>query len=57
MSHCIGVTLKDGSTVMANVDDGVTKLEPEDIEALEQWVAYVKARHAKKKSTEPQELS
>ena len=51
MSHCIPEKLSDGTIVMANVDDEVTELEPEDIVALEQWVAYVKARHAKRKAT------
>jgi hypothetical protein len=49
VSHCIPVTLSDGSVVSANVDDGVTELEPEDIQALEEWVAFVKARRAKKR--------
>ena len=47
MSTCIPVTMKDGTVVMANVDDGVTELPDEDIEALEQWVAHVKARRKK----------
>lgn len=50
MSKCIPVKLSDGNVVMANVDDDVAELDPQDVEALEQWVAMVKARHAKKKA-------
>jgi hypothetical protein len=53
MSKCIQVTLKDGSIVTANVSNGVTKLPQSDVDALEQFVAFVKARHVKKKVTQP----
>lgn len=53
MSHCIGVTLKDGSTVMANVADETKRLHPDDIAVLEQWVAHVKARQAKRNKSVP----
>lgn len=49
MSKCIPVTMSDGTVVMANVDDDVTELDPQDIQALEEWVAMVKARNAKKR--------
>jgi len=44
MSKCIQVTLSDGRVVLANVEDDVTELPQEDIDALEQWVESVKAR-------------
>lgn len=48
MPHCISVTLKDGSTVRANVPNGVTTLPVTDMQALEDWVSYVKDQHKKK---------
>lgn len=50
MSHCIQVTLKDGSVVSANVPNGVTDLPIEDAQALEDWVSYIKALNAKRKN-------
>ncbi len=49
MSKCLPVKLSDGTVVMANVDDDVTEIDSEDVQALEEWVAMVKARHAKRK--------
>ena len=49
MSHCIPVTLSDGTVVSANVDDEVTELDSQDIQALEGWVASVRARHNKRR--------
>ena len=44
MSKCINVTISDGSVIRVNVADGVTELDQQDIQALESYVAYVKAQ-------------
>lgn len=52
MSKCISVTLSDGSTVSANVDDDVNELPPEDVEALEACFAAMRAKRKKQKETQ-----
>ncbi len=47
---CIPVKMSDGSIVQATVDDDVNSLSQSDIDALEEWVQMVKARHSKRKA-------
>ncbi len=55
MGKCITVQLSDGSYQRVQVADGVTKLPKSDLEQLELWVAYVKAKYAKKRKAVPKD--
>lgn len=50
MSRCRTITLKDGSTVRAQTENG-DLLPANDIEQVEKFVAYVKARKRRSPTT------